>query len=98
MGDAKDEDIGILDGLSHIGDSHNIVRQLDPGKVLPVLVLRVDHLGQLLPLKLLLVDPHVDCGLHLIESLAVLAHNGGQCARKVARADDDNLLGSSVAA
>lgn len=48
----KDQGCSVLDSLFQVGDSYDIVLELNAGEVLPVFVLRIDNLSKLLALKL----------------------------------------------
>lgn len=48
----KDQSCSVLDGLFQVGDSYDIVLELNAREVLSVFVLRVDNLSKLLALKL----------------------------------------------
>lgn len=48
----KDQGCSVLDGLFQVGDSYDIVLELNTGEVLSVFVLRIDNFSKLLALKL----------------------------------------------
>lgn len=50
----------VLDSLREVGDGHHVLGQLHIGQILHVDVVGVDNLGQLAPLDLLLVHPHLN--------------------------------------
>lgn len=61
VGDDKDEGVGALDGLCQVRLGDDVVPQVDPGEVLDVLVLVVDHLGELAALELRSVQSSSQC-------------------------------------
>ena len=48
----EDQGRGPFHGLDQVWYSHDILRQVDIGQVLPVNMCSIDDLGELLPLKL----------------------------------------------
>ena len=93
----KDEQRGLIAGLGQVGDGHDVLGQLDARQVLDVLVLLVDHLGQLplgavLQLDRLLIDPHGNLRFDVGQPGAVPPDEGGDGRAPVAAADDADAI------
>ena len=88
----ENEQSRLIARLGQIGYGHDVIRKPDPGQILDVLVLVVDHLGQLpggavFQFDVLLEDPHVDPGLARVEPGAVTSDEGGDGRSPVAAPD-----------
>ena len=93
----KDEQRGLVARLGQIRDGHDVLRQSDARQILDVLVLLVDHFGELplrpvLQLDRLLVHPHGHLRFDVREAGAVAPDEGGDGRAPVAAADDTDAV------